>query len=281
MYRFFLVLIVLIFGVSLQAQSPWTQEQGSGFGQFSLISIPPYNTFFDNMIDGGRVSERRYSEIITQIYAEYGILGKTTLVLDAPFKILSAGELENAPILPTEAGTLAALGNIRLGIRQNILDDGLQLTAQLMAELPTGRYDDATGLRTGFDALTLLPMLSVGGGFGKSYVYGYGGVGFRTNEYSTIWNTGFEAGFNASEQFWAMIFFDVMQSLENGNRIDPPNNLESGFYVNNQSWASLGLKLLYNFNDNIGLSFSTTLSAFAGNQVAESPSLAIGVFTEW
>jgi len=281
MNRYVLILVLLLCGISLQAQSPWTQEKGGGFGQLSFMAIPTYNTFFaKDLKDMSRTSDREYMELSVQAYAEYGILDKTTIILDAPIKILSAGESDIDTLL-NEVGTLVGPGNIRLAVRQSILSDGVQLAGQLLAELPTGRYDDATGLRTGYDAFTILPGLSVGGGLGKGYIYGYGGIGFRTNKYSTYWNAGIEGGYNPFEPFWAMLFFDVIQSFEDGNRADPISNRLSGFYVNDQAWASLGLKLLYNINDNIGLTLSTTLAAFAANEVPQSPSVAIGVFTEW
>lgn len=286
MNRFIPIFILLISTISLQAQSPWTQEKGGGFGQLSFMAIPSYNSFFENSVDTSRLSARYYSELAAQVYVEYGILENTTIVLDAPFKVLNVNGLDTLVVpvdtlLPNEEGTLAGLGNIRLAVRQGILTESVHLAGQLMVELPTSRYDDPTGLRTGYDALTVLPSISVGGGLGKGYIYGYGGVGFRTNDYSHYFNGGFELGYNPIEPFWVMLFFDVIRSFENGERIDPPNNLESGFYVNDQEWASGGLKLLYNINDKIGLTASTTISAFAANQVPQSPSLAIGVFTEW
>jgi len=273
----FLLIINLLY-----AQSPWTQEQGSGFGQLSLMAIPTYNEFFDRDSDDLRTSNREYTEISTQAYIEYGVLDGTTVVLDAPIKFLSAkdGLLDSLGVI-LESGNLTSLGNIKISARQRIYNDGVAVAAQLSVEIPTGKYDDATGLRTGYDAWTFTPSVSVGGGLGKGYIYGYGGVGIRTNDYSNYLNVGLEGGYHPFEPFWVMMFFDVLQSFDNGERIDPPNNLETGFYVNNQEWASLGLKLLYNINDNIGLTASTTLSAFAAHQVPASPSLSVGVFTEW
>lgn len=276
---------MLIFGILLTtnfiyAQSPWTQEKGSGYGQLSLMAIPKYSDFFAKET-GNYTSSREYSETAAQTYIEYGVLEGTTLVLDAPIKFLTSGEELLDSLATNEAGNLNSLGNIRLSVRQNIYSKGPNIAAQLTLEIPTGKYDDATGLRTGYDAWTILPTVSVGSGFGKGYAFAYGGVGIRTNDYSNYLNLGLEGGYQLFEPLWVMLFFDVIQSFENGERIDPPNNVQTVFYVNDQEWASLGLKLLYNINDNIGLTASTTLAAFAANQVPASPSLAIGVFTEW
>jgi len=280
MNRFIPILILFLFSISLQAQSPWTQKMGGGFGQLSFMSIPSYDSFFANDTDTSRISAREYSEFAAQFYVEYGILRNTTLILDAPLKVLNAAKLDSLS-LSNKAGTLTSLGNTRLSVRHSFLSKGVALAGQLMVEFPTGKYDDATGLRTGYDAFTVLPSISVGGGLGKGYIYGYGGVGFRTNDYSHYFNGGIEGGFRPFESFWVMVFFDTIRSFKNGERIEPINNIESGFYVNDQEWASAGLKLLYNINDNIGLTASTTLAAFAANQVPQSPSLAIGVFMEW
>lgn len=276
-----LVFSLLLSTNFLYAQSPWTQEKGSGFGQLSLMAIPKYNEFFVKGSNDLYTSSREYSETAVQAYVEYGVIEGTTLVLDAPIKFLSAGEELLDSLGTTESGNLTSLGNTRFSVRQRIYNDGVAVAAQLGVEIPTGKYDDATGLRTGYGAWTFMPSVSVGGGLGKGYIFGYGGVGIRTNDYSNYFNIGLEGGYNPFDKFWAMLFFDVIQSFENGERLDPPNNQQTAFYVNNQEWASLGLKLLYNVNDNIGLTLSTTLAAFAANQVPASPSLSLGVFTEW
>ena len=279
MKKIFVLITVLCLCNLIQAQSPWTQEKGGGFAQLSLMAIPSYDSFF-NGSEEARVSDRDYSEFGMQVYAEYGLFENTSIVLDVPFKILNAGE-SNVSVLEFEEQRLAGLGNIRLAVRQGILTDGLQLAAQVLAEIPTRSQDDDTGLRTGYDAFTIQPSLSIGGGLGKGYIYGYGGIGFRNNEYSTFWNVGFEGGYRPFEPFWAMLFFDVYQSFEDGERVANYPYSDSGFYVNDQAWASLGLKLLYNINDKIGVTAASTLSAFAGNQVPQSPSVSLGVFTEW
>jgi len=276
-----LVFSLLLSTSFLYAQSPWTQEKGSGFGQLSIMAIPKYSKFFVKDSSDLFTTSREYSETSVQAYVEYGVIEGTTLVLDAPIKFLSAGEKLLDSLGTTESGNLTSLGNVRFSVRQQIYNDGIAVAAQLGVEIPTGKYDDATGLRTGYDAWTFTPSVSVGSGLGKGYIFGYGGVGIRTNDYSNYFNVGFEGGYNIFEPFWAMLFFDVIQSFENGERLDPPNNVQTAFYVNNQEWASLGLKLLYNVNDNIGLTLSTTLAAFAANQVPASPSLSLGVFTEW
>lgn len=275
-----LIFSILLTANFLYAQSPWTQEKGSGYGQLSLMAIPEYNEFFVKGADNFTAS-RKYSETAAQAYVEYGVLEGTTLVLDAPIKFLTSGEELLDSLATNEAGNLTSIGNVRLSVRQNIYNKGPNVAAQLAIEIPTGKYDDATGLRTGFDAWTFLPSVSVGGGFGKGYAFAYGGVGIRTNDYSNYLNVGLEGGYNPFDWLWLMLFFDVIQSFENGERIDPPNNVQTAFYVNDQEWASLGFKVLYNIKDNIGLTASTTLAAFAANQVPASPSLAIGVFTEW
>ncbi len=276
----FMLLACMLWCFSTQAQSPWTQEKGSGYGQLSFMSIPTYTSNFAK--DGGnRDLERELTEIAIQLYGEYGIIEGTTAILDLPFKILNAGETD--VLLPfTEEGTLAGLGNARLGVRQRLYDDKFNIAAQLMVELPIGRGDDATGLRTGYEALTLLPTLSLGSGFGNGYAFAYGGVGFRTNnDYSHYANVGIEGGYKFFDRLWFMLFFDVIRSLENGERDELLTYELTGFYVNDQEWASAGAKVLFEITENIGVTGATTLAAFAANEVPQSPSLSLGVYTKW
>ncbi len=276
-------LIVLMCSASMlgtlaNAQSPWTKDKGAGYAQLSLMAIPTYDEIFVGGLETTALS-RELSELGLQFYGEYGIIDGTTVIVDAPFKILSSGKEISPSVL--EEGTEAVPGNLRLGVRQKLYSDAFAAAVQLTLELPTSKYDNPTGLRTGYDALTILPTVSIGSGFGKGYAYAYGGVGFRTNEYSTYFNGGIEGGYKFFDRLWTMLFFDVVSSFKNGERIDPPNNVLTGFYLNDQGWASFGLKLLFEINDKMGVNASSTVGILGANNVPASPSVAIGFYTKW
>jgi len=274
-------LFILIFsGCLLTAQSPWTQDKGAGFTQLSLMAIPTYSDYFkDN--NQTRSSSREYAEFGVQAYGEYGIINGTTLVGSIPLKILQAGDQTNSVTINTHEGSLVAPGNFNLAIKQRIYNDGIAVAGQLGVEVPLGKTDIATGLRSSYDCWTVTPLMSVGGGFGKGYAYGYGGVALRTNEYSHNFVGGLEGGYKFFKPLWTMLFLDVNRSFTNSSPLEYAALLDSGFYVNNQEWVSLGLKLLFEINDNIGLTASSTLIAFAANQVPQSPSVSIGFYGKW
>lgn len=274
------ITILLIFvGIMLCAQSPWTKEKGSGFAQLALNVIPSYSEFFKDQ-NLTRVSSREYAETSTQLYAEYGILNGTTLVGSIPLKFLKAGDQLDS-ISFTQEGNLVAPGNFKLAIKQRIYSDGVAVAGQLGIEAPIGSTDVTTGLRSSFECWTFTPMVSVGGGFGKGYAFGYGGVGLRTNEYSHSFNGGLEAGYKILKPLWTMLFLDINRSFLNGDRLEDPALLDSGFYVNDQEWISAGIKFLFEINDNMGLTAASTLSAFSAHQVPKSPSLSLGFYGKW
>ncbi len=271
------ILVALIFN-NINAQSPWVQNKSEGYGQLSYIVIPEYNEFFGS--SEKIIAPRSFSESIIQLYGEYGILNSTTLIADIGYKLLKAGDAIDTTSI-TQAGNFSNLGNINIALKQKLIDKNFALAFQLAAAIPTSQYDEATGLRTGYDALTLTPTLNFGKGFNKSYFYTYAGVGLRNNDYSNIFTGGAEFGYKFFDRLWAMVFADVVRSFKDGDRIDLAENLESGFYLNDQEWVTARIKLLFEIKENIGLNFSSTILGLEGNRVPASPSISIGFFVKW
>ncbi len=279
--RYLFSLIIILFSLStLSAQSPWTQDKGSGFAQLSLMTIPGYSDF---ALAGNlnRPATRVYTEYGVQLYGEYGLIDGTTLVGSIPLKYLQAGAAVDSLTPVTAEGDFLSTGNFRLAVKQRIYNEGLAVAGQFGIEAPTGASQAATGLRTSFQSWTFTPSLSVGSGFGKGYVYGYGGVAFRTNDYSHYFTGGLEGGYKVFKPLWAMLYMNVNRSFWNSTRLETPQHIDSGFYVNDQEWITLSLKLLFEINDNLGLTTSTTLIGFAANQVPLSPSLTLGFYGKW
>jgi hypothetical protein len=274
-----LVFAVLLFSTScLTAQSPWTRSRAGFFAQASFQTIPDYKSLFSD--DGGSTDlERRLSEQAFQLYGEYGLRKKTTLVAALSVRSLRAGVAE-APVIPANReGVLTGFGNIGLALRQNLLSGRLPLTLTLKLDLPTRRFDDATGLSTGYDALTVAPLLSTGMGFGKLYWFVYGGYGLRTNNYSHFINAGAEAGFQVAK-VWVMAFSELVQPLEDGDVTQPVSQLRTGLFVNNQGYLSVGLKTLIELNRFWGLSASAAGAAW-GRNVPRRPAFALGAYFKW
>ena len=264
------------------AQSPWVAGKNKGFVQFGFSAIGPYSGLF---LDGSEsfTLNRQVSDRTLQLYGEYGIAEKTSLLAVLPFKMMATGSTVSDPTTtPTqiEEGNFSTIGNIQLAIRQNFINSQYVLSGQLGFELPAAGFDESTGLRGGLDAFSIIPSISIGAGSKKVYGYLSAGVAIRTNDYSSEFRLGGEAGYQVLNRIYAIVVLDVVSNFENGNAVDDIRQIQTGMYLNNQSFFAYGLKGIIGFTDNIGLT-AGYYGAASGNVVARSPSLNAGVYYKW
>ncbi|MGE0587847.1 MAG: hypothetical protein AB7O48_04695 [Cyclobacteriaceae bacterium] len=273
------VCFVLSLPFSALAQSPWVAEKGKGYMQVGFTTIGPYSDLFAN--DNTYSLTREVSDRTIQFYGEYGVGSSTSVLASLPFKITETGEqiLQSTPN-PNAAGSFASLGNIQLAARHNFINKDVVLSGQLTMELPTAGYDEPTGLRGGLDALTVIPSLSIGKGFNNFYGYLSSGVAIRSNDYSSELRIGGEVGYKVLEQIYLIAVLDVVSNFENGNAVESLTQLQSGLYLNNQSFFAYGFKTIIGFNANFGIT-GAFYGAGSGNLVAKSPSLNVGVYYKW
>ena len=275
MHRLLLCLLSLIPLVG-GAQSPWPRTKAGFYAQATFQAIPTYHTVFDD--DGGSAElGRSLSESAVQLYGEYGLSARTTLVAVLPYRIQQAGAARLSG--PTAEGSLSGIGNASVALRHNFAKGAMPLTATLRVDLPTNDNDRETGLRTGYNAFTLLPMFSTGQGYGKWYWYGYGGYGVRTHSYSHFLNAGAEAGYHFPH-FWLMAFSEWVVPLDNGDLDLGQNNQLTRMYVNNQGFGSVGVKTLIELNRFWGLTASAAGAAW-GRNVPARPAFSGGVYFKW
>ncbi|WP_299833943.1 transporter [uncultured Tenacibaculum sp.] len=261
--------------VNTYAQSPWTQKKGEAYLQLNFTTIPSYSDIFGNP---DFQTEREISDNTLQLYAEYGISDKTTLIANLPLKFVSTGDLVNAsPVSVTAEGSETSLGNIQLGVRHNFYNKKWLISGQLMVVANTGSFDAATGLRTGYDAWTFTPVISAGRGFDKWYIQAFTGVDIRTNEYSSAFKLGGEAGYKVGSWLWLAGFLDGVASFQNGEVQQPITNLLTSLYVNDQSYAAFGFKIIGEINKNFGANVGLG-GALSGRRVAKSPALSFGLY---
>lgn len=279
MKKIITLLVCLSAFTALSAQSPWAQAKGGGYAQLAYQIIPEYTDFFTGIDDSTRVSQRPYTDAGIQLYGEYGILNNTTIIVNAPFKMLNSGAADGLAL--GNEGSLSKLGNISVAVKQQFLNDPLAIALTLEAELPTGAYDESNGLRTGYDALSIIPKVSVGIGMDKFYAYARGGVAIRNNDYSNHLMVGAEAGYRFFNRLWFMLDADVYNSFEDGTRTDPLINSLSGFYVNDQEWVAFSAKLLFNITPRLGVLGTSTIGIISANNVPMSPHFSGGVFYNW
>ncbi len=276
-----LVLFVVIFSFSLPllAQGPWVRYHKGGFVQLGANVIGPYSQIFagnGDYLDLNRsVTDRTFS-----LYAEYGISKKLTLIANIPLKSLKAdGNLKpdsdfNNNVLP--AGNNFGLGNYGLTAKYSLVKN--TLAGLLKIEAPV-EIDAVSGLNTGYDAITVTPSLSFGGSMGSFYGFLSTGYAFRNNDYNSDLVMNGEVGFRmAKKRFFLIGVLDIRQNLSKG--IVMNHALQTGLYVANQEYVSIGIKGLYKFNDHIG-AVIYVFGAPSGQNVAASPSIGGSVFYEW
>ena len=282
MKKFGFSLLIVLLASAAYAQSPWIQPAHNLYAQISFNVIPEYDLIY--LRDGAeRLLERNYSDITVQGWLEYGFSPNTTLILSIPYKILKAGDLtpglNSLPV--TQSGSLTAPGNIEFGIRQSLLTRHILLSAQIFLEFKTSHYDKSTGLRSGYDAAGIAPIISIGYGREKFYGFLYSGTGFRSNNYSSSIRGGFEGGYQIFSQIWIAGFLDMTRSLRDGSYTSSVNNFSTAFYINDQEYVAWGLKAIMNLSQNKYGLVATFAGAFSGNNVAKSPSINLGFFYKY
>lgn len=264
----FLLLFILVLSGIVNAQSPWVQDKGKAYIQLGYNMIPNYKTVF-----GGTMKFRDLPREVTdntlQFYGEYGIGESHTIIVLAPYKMLETGEaLENVnPSLINSSGKLNAFGNLEIGLKRKLLTGNYTFSTQFNIEAPTGTYDAMTGLRTGYDAWTFTPMLSLGRGFEKAYFYLYAGLPIRTNNYDDFVHMGGEIGLKPVNQFTIAFYTDILAKVADGSRVDPYNNQLTIMYVNGQEYYAWGLKGILEIKEKLGF-VALFGGAFGGNNVA-------------
>ncbi len=259
-----IIILFLSMGVGVFSQSPWTQEKNKFYTQLSFNTIPNYSTIFgspDYDVPG------EISDQTIQLYGEYGFSDQTSIIVNAPLKLISFNDFSTT-----------ALGNIAVGVKQRFYQKNWILSGQFNVEANTSVYDSDSGIRTGYDAFTFTPLFLMGRSFGKSYVQSFIGADLRTNDYSSNFKIGGEIGHKITKRIWLIGFIDVVKSLENGNIVLPLENTATGLYVNDQEYGAFGFKGIVEITEKFGATVGFG-GAFFGNNVPKQASLNIGIYT--
>lgn len=260
------------------AQSPWVAEKGKGFAQIGYSAIGPYSNLY--VKDGSNYQlSREVTDATIQLYGEYGLGSQTSIITSIPFKLLKTGAA-NQPSPTITENSFSTIGNIQLAGRHNFINKKGMLTGQLLVELPSAGYDNATGLRGGLDAMTIVPSISFGASSTKLYEYVSAGAAIRSNGYSSEWRLNIELGYQIINHVYLIAVLDRVQNFENGNAIESPQQLQTGLYLNNQSFLAYGIKGLIGITDHAGIS-GAYYGAGSGHLVAKSPSVNFGLYYKW
>jgi hypothetical protein len=277
-----LLLGMIVLPWILAAQSPWARNKAGFYVQTGYNFIPSYATLFGT--DGEDiVLDRKVSERQIQLYGEYGVTKKNTLILALPFVFNERGASNPASpfhFAQEDSGRISGLGNVSMALRHQFLHGKIALAGTLRVGFPAGKaYKPLVDLRTGYGALTIQPMVSIGKGFRKTYGFLYGGYGYRSNHYSHFLNFGAEAGLHRGK-FWLIGFSELVYSLENGSRVIPALDVLTGLYSNDQGWLSVGTKAIWEINRFLGISVSGAGAVWA-QHVPKSPGIGAAIFFKW
>lgn len=268
---------LLLAGQHLLAQSPWVRSKAGFYAQLSWQFIPEYHKRFSDNANL-RYMHRAIREDAVQLYGEYGLSRKTTATIALPLRRIESGAQIRASG-DYAAGTLLGIGNISLGIRHSLGGDAVKAAASLRVDLPTQAYQSESGLRTGFPATTILPMISVGRGYRRAYWFAYGGYGFRTEGYNHFINLGLEAGLKL-RKFWLIGFTDVHDPTTRPEVELPLFNQQSSLYVPNQAYVAVGGKISWSPSRFWGITGSAAGAAY-GRNVPAQPAYSLGAFFKW
>jgi len=271
-------ILVLFIGLSTFAQNPWTQEKSKLYTQLSYTTIPNYDELFG---DPDYNTFGKISDNTLQLYAEYGIADKTTLIVNLPLKLITYNGFQS-PFIDcfgdcSEDFNETALGNIELGIKHNFYKKDWIVSGQLSIEANTGSYFEDSGIRTGYDAYTITPLFLAGRSFGKTYIQSFIGANIRTNDYSSNFKVGGEVGRKITKHIWLIGFLDIVKTLNNGDISLPFLNRLTGLYVNDQDYGAYGLKGIGEITDKFGITAGFG-GAFFGNNVAKQAALNFGIY---
>jgi hypothetical protein len=254
---------------SAVGQSPWLQPKGNTYLQTGYYLIPEYNTLFARSGTPYELDTKITNQTF-QFYGEYGLSNNNAVVLTLPFKSLSSTN-NNA--------TLMGLGNIEAGIKQKIIHSNMPVTAHVNISMPTGTYDKSSGLRSGYKAWDIAPMISTGKGWNNIYLQGFAGAHLRTNSYSTLTQAGIETGYKPVTGVWGIVYINWLHSLRDGDRNEIHTSPYTGLYVNDQEYLAWGMKWMAKLTDGYGI-IAGFSGSFSGHRVAHSPLLHIGIYKD-
>lgn len=279
-FSFSLFLMCFLLPV-LAAQSPWARSKAGFYGQAGFHFIPKYTVLFGKNNEDIELI-REVSEQTAQWYAEYGLTDRNTLVLSLPVRFVHRGGRNpnsNLMFAREDTGSVSGLGNVSIAVRHQFLTGKVALGGTLRLDFPSDHSRLSAGLRTGFNAFTVQPSISVGMSNAHGYWFGYGGFVFRTNQYSHVVNSGGEAGLRIGP-VWIIGFSDLLLSVGNGARKLTPLDALTGLYDNDQGWLSVGIKGIWQLNRFVGIVVSGAGAVWA-QYVPESPGIGMAVFFKW
>jgi hypothetical protein len=268
-----ITLIAIIFCSYLTtAQQAWTKEKGKYFAQVGT-SFLGYNSLIDAETKKIVPLNRDFVDMSASLYGEYGITDYLTVSGQIPFKYSASSKGVDKSI---KDGSISGLSNINLMLTGRLFQKGgAVVSTKFRVGLPTGSYDDATGLRTGFDATTYAPSLLVGAGFSKFFTSAEFGREFRNNGYTNRNIIGWQIGkFFANRKFIGILAVEAYTTIGE-SKYDDKNSRATALYLSTQSYISPSLKFGYYVKPQSTVWLSVGVGLPGTDDIPASPGISI------
>ncbi|WP_462247864.1 hypothetical protein [Ekhidna sp.] len=271
MKRFILILTASVFvSTAAMAGGGWTKPKGKGYYKVShwWVNAAKQYTF-----DGSTAASVKEGIFNTSIFAEYGVTDRFTAIVNLPYS-KSANSNES----------ITGIGDTDVAFKYRLTNsDKFVLSGTLLLGLPLGEDAGGTGgtLQTGDGEFNQMVRFDLSKSFQLGSVNAYGNVysayNNRTDDFSDEFRAGIEVGGGfLDNKIWAILRFDVVESLENGVE---STALSDGatIFANNTEYFAYTYEIAGYITDKIGVSASTA-SVFSASNIFAAPSYSLGVF---
>ncbi|ADC90118.1 hypothetical protein Thal_1489 [Thermocrinis albus DSM 14484] len=203
------LLIIIFFAIFYPIKRIYAGAFGREEGELFISLTPRFykaDKFFDKNGNRKPIGCSFKKEEI-ELYAEYGISSKDTLIFKVPYQWLSCGDAKTSGFSDIEAGI----------IRKLVKNNSYVLSAYGVAILPTG-YSIHDNPRLGYGRIGLEGGILYGRGFGKGFIDT--GIGYRYYfGYPSDQIRGYlMGGYSITKNFQLLGIIDAQIGLGNGKR---------------------------------------------------------------
>lgn len=273
---------LLLFTLSLSAQSGWVKEQGSGYAQLSATYLGSSN-FFN--LSGSPLTTTGYRSVALNAYIEYGLTDKFTVVLNGPL-------LKSQSFETTES--TFGVGDIGIGVKYGIISGGeWPLSIHVAVEAPLSPQDqfarndvqqipgiiDQVNLPASDGEWNVRNTLALSHSWSsKLYSSVYGQYNLRTKNLTDQWQVGVELGYFPSP--------NLLVAAKLSTQATFGNPVQGISFVRGEgvSYTALGGMLQYTMGKGVSINatFTTYADWFNARKNLYSATVpGIGVAYEW
>ncbi len=271
MKRLILLLTLGVFVSSYAlAGGGWTKQKGTAYYKVShwWVNASKQYTF-----DGNTAASLKEGIFNTSIFVEYGVTDKFTAIVNLPYS-KSANSNES----------ISGIGDTDIAFKYRLSNsDKFVLAGTLLLGLPFG--DDEGGsdgsLQTGDGEFNQMIRLDLSKSFQVGSVNAYGNVytayNNRTDNFSDEFRAGVEVGGGfLNNKIWAILRFDMVESLQNGAESTAASD-GATIFANNTEYFAYTYEIAGYITERLGVS-AATASVFSASNIFAAPSYSLGVF---